>query len=95
MSDPTTDPATTTATPITGVPAAIAAVSAPAVTIGLKEVYDGLQEVKAGVLTFAPTASSVLDHERRLRGVERWVYAIPVALLTAIGSVVAAYSQAH
>lgn len=35
------------------------------------------------------------DHETRLRGLEAWSYAIPVAALVSIGSVIAAIVAAY
>ena len=35
------------------------------------------------------TTRQVRDHETRLRGLERWRYSVPAAILTAVGAVVA------
>ena len=62
------------------------------VVITVKEVYDEMKELILEVrqLTSEYRNSRLVDedHEKRLRSLERWMYAIPASLIAAIGSVV-------
>lgn len=61
--------------------------------IGFREIYEGLMDVKAALTRFEPTVKTVLDHESRLRVLERWRYALPSSLVLAALSVVVAITQ--
>ncbi|MCI3271032.1 hypothetical protein [Streptomyces cylindrosporus] len=58
------------------------------VSIGAREIYDQLvamrDEVRASAQTHVAVAEKLADHEDRLRSVERWKYAVPTALATAV-----------
>ncbi|MGW3724843.1 hypothetical protein [Streptomyces sp. NPDC000851] len=60
------------------------------VTIGAREIYDQLvamrEEVRASTQSHATVAEKLADHEERIRGVERWKYAVPAALVTTVMS---------
>ncbi|MFE4020125.1 hypothetical protein ACFXPZ_22400 [Streptomyces sp. NPDC059101] len=63
------------------------------VTIGAREIYDevvGLREdVRSVVQNSESVRGTLTDHEDRLRALERWKYALPLALLTALGTAAA------
>ncbi|WP_223772954.1 hypothetical protein [Streptomyces sp. 135] len=58
------------------------------VTIGAREIYDQLvslrDEVRASTLNHAAVDTKLVDHETRIRAVERWKYSVPTALVTAV-----------
>ncbi|WP_344859737.1 hypothetical protein [Planomonospora alba] len=62
--------------------------------ITLKEVYDEMRELISEVrqLTSEYKNSKQVDedHERRIRSLERWMYAIPASVFLAIASIVVA-----
>jgi hypothetical protein len=63
------------------------------VTIGAREIYDAVVSLREDMRLMAQTRETVdetlKDHEERLRGLERWRYAMPTSLVLAAGSVVA------
>ncbi|MEU7168398.1 hypothetical protein AB0A70_27775 [Streptomyces morookaense] len=63
------------------------------VSISAREIYDqivGLRDdVRSLTQTQTTTAAELADHETRLRALERWRYAAPVAGASALGAVVA------
>lgn len=58
------------------------------VTIGAREIYDELvamrDDVRSSSQHLATVADTLSDHEDRLRGLERWKYSVPAALVTAV-----------
>ncbi|WP_432118489.1 hypothetical protein [Streptomyces sp. bgisy032] len=58
------------------------------VTVGAREIYDQLvamrDEVRASAQTHVSVAEKLTDHEDRIRGLERWKYSVPTALVTAV-----------
>lgn len=63
-------------------PSAPAPSAPPGVLITLKDVYDVQLQMQSQL---GSIVEKVPDHEARIRTLERWAYAIPPALLTAIG----------
>jgi hypothetical protein len=67
------------------------------VVITVKEVYDEMKELILEVrqLTNEYRNSRLVDedHEKRLRAIERWMYAIPASLVAAIGSIIVALNK--
>lgn len=72
--------------------------------ITVKDVYravngvsDTVSEIKGSLTSLAQehtvTKASSLDHEIRLRRLERWTYAIPLTGLTALAAAVAAMAH--
>ncbi|UQA94938.1 hypothetical protein [Streptomyces halobius] len=68
------------------------------VTIGAREIYDELVALRGDVRSLSQTHEAVrqtlTDHETRLRGLERWRYALPVAAVTSAGTLIAAALKA-
>ncbi|MEU7186441.1 hypothetical protein [Streptomyces sp. NPDC045369] len=68
------------------------------VTIGAREIYDELVALRGDVRSLSQTHAAVAqtldDHETRLRGLERWRYALPVAAVTSAGTLIAAVLKA-
>lgn len=68
------------------------------VTIGAREIYDAVVALREDVRTLTHDHESVdqslKDHEERIRGLERWRYAMPTSILLAVGSVVATVLKA-
>ncbi|MBA0054305.1 hypothetical protein E0L36_26670 [Streptomyces sp. AJS327] len=64
------------------------------VTIGAREIYDAVQSLREEVRSLAQTReavdSTLEDHEERIRGIERWKYALPVAAVTSAGTLILA-----
>jgi hypothetical protein len=58
------------------------------VVITNKDIYFELQKVSQAVGAMAPQAGQLMDHENRIRGIERWKYALPV---TVVSSGIAVY----
>ncbi|MGW1837090.1 hypothetical protein [Streptomyces sp. NPDC002067] len=69
-----------------------------AVVIGAREIYDELVALRGDVRSMSQThetvAQNLADHESRLRSLERWRYALPVAAVTSAGTVVVAVIKA-
>ncbi len=68
------------------------------VTVGAREIYDELVALRGDVRSLSQTnetvAQTLADHETRLRGLERWRYALPVAAVTSAGTLIAAALKA-
>lgn len=60
------------------------------VTITNKEIYSELMQVKGAVQTMGGQGGQIIDHETRIRGLEKWRYALPPTLLVALASLVIA-----
>ncbi|MFF8473874.1 hypothetical protein [Streptomyces sp. NPDC015414] len=58
------------------------------VTIGAREIYDELvamrSDVRSSTDRLTAVADTLADHESRLRSLERRMYAVPAALVTAV-----------
>jgi hypothetical protein len=66
----------------------------PGVTITIKELYLEMKQLISEVRMLTQEYKNAIrvdeDHERRLRTLERWMYAIPASMIIAvIGAVVA------
>ncbi|MBZ4319541.1 hypothetical protein [Streptomyces huiliensis] len=64
------------------------------VRIGAREIYDEVVALRTEMRTMGQESDAVrgelADHEDRIRSLERWRYALPISLLTAVvGAVVA------
>ncbi|AUG87153.1 hypothetical protein HOS58_gp21 [Streptomyces phage Attoomi] len=68
------------------------------VTIGAREIYDAVvatrEDVRSLTQTHESVAQTLTDHEDRLRGLERWKYALPVAAVTSAGTLITAALKA-
>lgn len=67
----------------------------PFVVITNQSIYDKLTAVEKAVTDLAPHAQTIADHEKRLRSVERWKYALASSTLVAAASLVIAIIQNH
>jgi hypothetical protein len=60
------------------------------VTISAREIYDEIVGMREDVRSLTQTSKTVgeqlTDHEKRIRSVERWKYALPVVTLTGIST---------
>ena len=56
--------------------------------ITLGDVYLAVRKVEEAVGIIPAQAQTIGDHEKRLRSIERWLYALPISVLLAIGSAV-------
>jgi hypothetical protein len=65
---------------------------APAVEVRvtLRDIYKEVQHLRADV---APLVASVPDHEKRIRALEKWAYALPPTFIIAVTSVVVAVTK--
>lgn len=65
------------------------------VTITPREIYDEIvgmrDDVRSLTQSSESVASELADHELRLRSIERWKYGVPVATLSGVVAVVAAF----
>lgn len=52
------------------------------VVITNKDIYFELQKVSRSVESMAPQAGRIDDHETRIRGLEKWKYGLPAAVLS-------------
>ncbi|MBH1936494.1 hypothetical protein I5Q34_19805 [Streptomyces sp. AV19] len=64
------------------------------VRIGAREIYDEVVALRTEMRTMGQenegARAELADHEERLRALERWRYALPISVITAIiGAVVA------
>lgn len=59
----------------------------------IREDVKKLQATVAGQVSANTTAR--IDHESRLRSLERWRYGIPISGLVALGSIIAALVAGH
>lgn len=61
------------------------------VTISAREIYDQIVGLRSDVQTLTQSNENVTetlgDHEERIRGIERWKYGFPVAIVAALGSI--------
>ncbi|MER6364970.1 hypothetical protein [Kitasatospora sp. NPDC001527] len=68
------------------------------VSIGAREIYDEVIGLRAEVRSIGQQAEGVRaeldDHESRLRSLESWRYALPVAALSGVGGALVAIVQA-
>lgn len=64
-------------------------------TVTLADVYAEVRKTSEAVLTMAPQAGVLTDHESRLRTLERWKYGVPASLVTALAAVVVAIFGYH
>jgi signal transduction histidine kinase len=66
----------------------------PGFTVTLKDVYEEMRDLTSEVRTLTSelkeSRKTDEDHERRLRIVERWMWGLPVAFLTAVGGLLMA-----
>ncbi|MER5862212.1 hypothetical protein [Kitasatospora sp. NPDC002040] len=66
--------------------------------MGAREIYDQVIELRSEVRSIGQQAEGVRaeldDHESRLRALEAWRYALPVAALTGVGGALVAIVQA-
>lgn len=67
----------------------------PGVRVTLRDVWTEVRELADAVRGLVVVVDQVADHEQRLRRAERWLYALPLSLLVAIGSAVAAVWGQH
>lgn len=58
------------------------------VVITLKDVYVELSKLRDTVNAFTPQSEQLVDHEARLRTLEKWKYALPTSVILAITSVI-------
>lgn len=59
-------------------------------TVTLADVYAEVRKTSEVVLTMAPQAGMLTDHESRLRTLERWKYTLPASLITSLAAVLVA-----
>ncbi|MCX4687220.1 hypothetical protein OG401_23430 [Kitasatospora purpeofusca] len=68
------------------------------VSIGAREIYDEVIGLRSEVRSIGQQAEGVRaeldDHEDRIRQLEAWRYALPVAALTGVGGALVAIVQA-
>lgn len=69
--------------------------SDPFVTINNQTIYDKLVAVENAVTAMTPNTATIQDHEKRLRSVERWKYALASSTVAAVASLVIALIQTH
>jgi hypothetical protein len=56
----------------------------------MRDVFEAVQHVQAEVAELHKAVECLPDHERRIRTLEAWRYAIPTAAVIAVGSVIIA-----
>jgi len=59
-------------------------------TVTLADVYAAVRKCEDSVLSMQPQKDIIEDHEGRIRGLERWRYALPITLIVTIGNTAAA-----
>lgn len=59
-------------------------------TVTLADVYAAVRKCEDTVLSMQPQKDILEDHEGRIRGLERWRYALPITLIVTIGNTAAA-----
>ncbi len=68
------------------------------ISIGAREVYDQVIGLRSDVQAMGQQSETVraelADHEDRLRSLEAWRYALPVAAVTGLGGAVVSLVQA-
>jgi hypothetical protein len=66
----------------------------PGYVITIKDIYEEMRDLTSEVRTLASELRESRrtddDHERRIRVLERWMWGLPVSILTAIAAVVTA-----
>lgn len=65
------------------------------VVITLRDVYDKVASMEGSVQSMSGVGPQVVDHESRLRRLEKWHYAFPASLLCSIGSALLAIHGGH
>lgn len=65
------------------------------VLITNKDLYIELIKVRDKVTEMTPQATTIADHERRLRKIERMVWAFPSSLILSGSAVAIAYLETH
>ncbi|MFC4117532.1 hypothetical protein [Nonomuraea zeae] len=64
-------------------------------TITIRDIYEEMRELTAEVRTLTSELKESRrtddDHEKRIRILERWMWGLPVSILTAIAAVVTAF----
>lgn len=65
------------------------------VVITLRDVYDKVVSVEGSMQSVSGLGPQVVDHESRLRRLEKWHYAFPASLLCSAGSVLLAIYGGH
>lgn len=58
----------------------------PVITV--KDIYVEVRKLQDTVGAMTPQVQIIRDHEQRLRGLERWKYALPGSLVLALVSVI-------
>lgn len=56
------------------------------VVVTLKDVWIEVRRLQDTVALMTPQATTLADHEVRIRSGERWRYSLPISLLLAMGS---------
>lgn len=59
----------------------------PGVRVTLRDVWTELRALADAVRDLSHLAHQVADQERRTRAIERWLYALPVALVLTVGEI--------
>lgn len=67
------------------------------VTITSREIYDQIVGLRDDVRSLTQhnetTHATLSDHEERIRGIERWKYSIPAALVSSVGAAAVAVAK--
>jgi hypothetical protein len=68
------------------------------VVISSREIYDEIVGMREDVRSLSQhnerVTETLADHEDRIRGLERWKYALPVAAVTSAGTLITAALKA-
>jgi len=56
------------------------------VVVTLKDIYIEVRRLQDSMAAMTPQGLVLADHETRLRGLEKWRYSLPIAILMAFGS---------
>jgi hypothetical protein len=63
--------------------------------VTIRDIYEEMKVLTAEVRTLTSELKESRrtddDHEKRIRALERWMWGLPVSILTAIGAVVTAF----
>lgn len=57
-------------------------------TVTLADVYAEVRKCQDAILAMQPQQGTLNDHEDRLRGLEKWKYALPTSLVLAFSSAI-------
>ena len=57
------------------------------VMITLKDVWMEMVKMRDDVSRISASTAQLIDHEARMRSLERWRYALPASVIMALGSV--------